>query len=123
MPGGSNFEKGVCYLSGEARLVVLGAGIRLFEVHRKTGAELVSKGIVGRNLGTKQKMTSQIRHTITIVDEFGTSLPLNFGKANVEFHLCRPCILFVVCVVNVLSRPWLFVLFCKCGSPYQGTFS
>ena len=122
MPGGSNFEKGVYYLSGEARLIVLVAGIRLSEVHRKTGVELVSNGILGRNLGTKQKVMSQIRSHNTSVDEFSTSLYLNFGKANVEFHLCRPCILFVVCVVNVLCRPWLFVFFCVCGSPYQGTF-
>ena len=43
---------------------------RLSEVHGKTGAEL----------GTKQ--TSQIPPHNTIVDEFGTSLPLNFGKTN-----------------------------------------
>ena len=48
----------------------------------KTGADLASNGIVGRNLGTKQKVTSQIRPHNTIVDEFGTSLSLNFGKAN-----------------------------------------
>ena len=36
--------------------------IRLSEIHKKTGAELASNGIVGRNLGTKQKVTSQIRH-------------------------------------------------------------
>ena len=29
--------------------------IRLSKVHRKTGVEFVSNGIVGRNLGTKQK--------------------------------------------------------------------
>ena len=56
--------------------------IRLSEVHKKTGAELVFNGIVGRNLRTKQKVTSQIRPHNSIVDEFGTSLPLNFGKAN-----------------------------------------
>ena len=53
--------------------------IRLSDVHRKTGVELVSNGIVGRNLGTT---TSQIRPHNTIVDKFGTSLSLNFGKAN-----------------------------------------
>ena len=56
--------------------------IRLSEVHKKTGAELASNGIVGRTLETKQKMTSQIRPHNTIVNEFGTSLILNFGKAN-----------------------------------------
>ena len=56
--------------------------IRLSEVHRKTGVELVSKCIVGRHLGTKQKVTSQIRSFNTIVDELDTSLPLDFGKAN-----------------------------------------
>ena len=85
MHGGPNFEKGAYYLRMEARLVVLlVAGMRLSEVHRKTGAELVSNGIVGRNLGTKQKVTSKIRPHNTIVDEFGTSLYLNFEKANVE---------------------------------------
>ena len=58
--------------------------ISLSEVHKKTEAELVSNGIVGRNLGTKQKVTSQIRSHNTIVDDFGTSLPLNFGKANLS---------------------------------------
>ena len=38
-----------------------GYAIRLSEVHKTTGAELVSNSIVGRNLGTKQKVTSQIR--------------------------------------------------------------
>ena len=60
-------------------------GIRLSEVHKKTGAELVSNGIVGRNLGTKQKLTSQIRPYNIIEDEFGTILPLNFGKVNSSF--------------------------------------
>ena len=55
---------------------------RLSEVHKKTGAEFVSNGIVGRDLGTKQKVTSQIQPYNTIADEFGISLPLNFGKAN-----------------------------------------
>ena len=56
------------------------------EVHRKTRAEIFSNGIVGRDLGTKQKVTSQIRSHNTIVDEFGTSLPLNFGKANGDYN-------------------------------------
>ena len=59
-----------------------GYAIRLSEVHKTTGAELVSNSIVERNLGTKQKVMSQIRPHNTIVDEFGTSLPLNFGKVN-----------------------------------------
>ena len=54
----------------------------LSEVHIKTGAELVSNGIVGRNLGTKQKVPSQVPPHNAIVDEFGTSLYMNFGKAN-----------------------------------------
>ena len=49
---------------------------------KKTGAELVSNGIMGRDLGTKQKKTSQIQPHNAIVDKFGTSLPLNFGKVN-----------------------------------------
>ena len=56
--------------------------LRLSEVHRKTGADFVSNGLVWRNLETKQKVTSQIRPHNTIVNEFGTSLPLNFRKAN-----------------------------------------
>ena len=60
-------------------------GFRLSKVHKKTSAELVPNGIVGRNLETKQKMTSQIRPHNTIVDEFSTSLPLNFGKVNSRF--------------------------------------
>ena len=54
--------------------------IRLSEVHRKTGAELVCNGIVGRNLGKKQKALSQIQPHNAIVDEFRTSLLLNLGK-------------------------------------------
>ena len=57
-------------------------GIRLSDVHRKTGAELVCNGIVGRNLGTKQKALTQIPPRNTIVDKFYTSLLLNLGKAN-----------------------------------------
>ena len=45
-------------------------GIRLSEVHRKPGAELVSDGIVGRNLGTKQKVPSHVPPYNAIVDEF-----------------------------------------------------
>ena len=45
--------------------------IRLSEVHKKAGAELVSNGIVGRNLGTKQKVASQIPLHNAIVEEFG----------------------------------------------------
>ena len=56
----------------------------LSKVHKKTGADLISKGIVGWHLGIKQKVTSQIRPHNTIADEFGTSLALNFGKA-IEF--------------------------------------
>ena len=41
--------------------VITSDHLRLSEVHRKTGAELVSRGIMGRVLGTKQKVTSQIR--------------------------------------------------------------
>ena len=62
---------------------------RLSEVHRKTGAKLFSNGTVRRNFGTKQKVTSQIRSHNTIVDEFGTSLPLNFGKANLNMKAVR----------------------------------
>ena len=56
--------------------------IRLSEVHRKTDAELLFNGIVGQILGTKQKVMSQIRPQNIFVGEFGTSLSLNFGKAN-----------------------------------------
>ena len=59
--------------------------IRLSEIHKKTGAELVSNSIVGRNLGTKQKVTSQIRPHNTIVDEFGASLALNFEIRKDEY--------------------------------------
>ena len=45
--------------------------IRLSEAHKKAGAELVSNGIVGRNLGTKQKLASQIPSHNAIVEEFG----------------------------------------------------
>ena len=65
--------------------------IRLSEVHRKTGTELVSNGIVGRSLETKQKVTSQIQLHNTIVDEFGISLSLNFGKANIFYILFISC--------------------------------
>ena len=72
-----------CILDTQEKARNNGIGdIRLSEVHRKTGVKLVSNGIVGRNLGTKQKVTSQIRPHNTIVDRFGTSLSLNFGKAN-----------------------------------------
>ena len=70
---------------------LLNVFIRLSEVHRKTGAELVSNGIVGRSLETKQKVTSQIQPRNTIVDEFGTSLSLNFGKANIFYILFISC--------------------------------
>ena len=56
--------------------------ILLSEVHRKTGAELISNGIVGWNLGTKQKVRSQIPPHNDIVDEVGTSFLLKLGKAN-----------------------------------------
>ena len=79
---------------------------RLSEVHRKTGAELFSNGIVRRNLGTKQKVTSQIRSHNTIVDEFGTNLPLNFGKANLKavrfFLLTMYDVIDFQCVQDVL---------------------
>ena len=52
--------------------------IRLSEVHTKTGAELVSNGIVGRNLGTKQKVPSQVPSHNAIIDEFGTTAPVFF---------------------------------------------
>ena len=39
------WDRGWCYL----------ALISVSEVHKKTGAELVSSGIVGLNFGTKQK--------------------------------------------------------------------
>ena len=45
--------------------------IRLSEVHKKAGAELVSNGIVGWNLGTKQKVASEIPPHNAIVEEFG----------------------------------------------------
>ena len=57
-------------------------GIRLSEVYRKIGAELLSNGIVRRSLEIKQKVSSQVPPHNAIVDEFGTSLLLNLGKAN-----------------------------------------
>ena len=57
---------------------------------KKTGAELVSNGIMGQNLGTKQKKTSQIQPHNAIVDKFGTSLSLNFGKTNKNAELAVP---------------------------------
>ena len=50
--------------------------------------KLVSNGIVEWNLGTKQKVASKITPINTIVDEFGTSLILNFGKANYILAKC-----------------------------------
>ena len=58
------------------------SGIRLSEVHRKTGAELLSNGIVRRSLEIKQKVSSQVSFHNTIVDEFRTSLLLNLRKEN-----------------------------------------
>ena len=61
---------------------LLSCSVRLSEVHRKTGSELVSNSIVRRNLGTKQNVPSQIPPHNAIVDEFCTSPLLNFGKAS-----------------------------------------
>ena len=62
--------------------------IRLSEVHKKTGADFVSNSIVGRNLGTQQKVPSQVPPHNAIVDKFGTILLLNFGKANSDRLSC-----------------------------------
>ena len=57
--------------------------IRLSEVHKKTGAQLVSNGIVGRNFGNKTNGdVPNSAPQYYCVGEFATSLPLNFGKAN-----------------------------------------
>ena len=56
--------------------------IRLSEVQRKTGAELVYNGIVGPNLGRHLLFCSQIPPHNAVREEFGTSLSMNFGKAN-----------------------------------------
>ena len=69
--------------------------IRLSEVHKKTGAELVSNGIVGRNLRTKQEVPSQVPPHNAIVDEFGTSLLLNLGKANRLRENAHTCYCFL----------------------------
>ena len=63
--------------------------ISVFEVHKKTGAEIVSNGIMGRNLGTKQNCRPQIQSHNTIGYEFGTSLFMNFGNAKC-FDLLGP---------------------------------
>ena len=64
------------------------ARICLFAVRRMTGTELICNGIVGQYLGTKQKVSSQILPDNAIVDEFGTSLLLNLGKANIVLSSC-----------------------------------
>ena len=56
--------------------------IRLSEVQRKTSAELFYNGIVGPNLGRHLLFCSQIPPHNAVRDEFGTSLSMNFGKAN-----------------------------------------
>ena len=50
--------KKLAVLTMAEQLVSFMTLIRLSEVHKKAGAELVSNGIVGRNLGTKQKVAS-----------------------------------------------------------------
>ena len=65
------------------------ASISISEVHKKTGAEIVSNGIMGQNLGTKQKCRPQIQSHNTIGYELGTSLFMNFGNANC-FDLLGP---------------------------------
>ena len=77
MPGGPNFEKGAYYLRVEARLVVLVAGMRLSEVHRKT-----------------------------------VELPLNFGKANVEFHLSSLYFVCSLCRKRFVSPVVVCVFLC-----------
>ena len=61
--------------------------IRLSEVQRKTGAELVYKSIARPNLGHHLLFRSQNPPHNAIRDEFGTSLSMNFGKANLLGYL------------------------------------
>ena len=70
-------------------MIHLFCDIRLSKVHRKTGTELVSNGIVGRNLGTKQNVPSQVPPHNAIVDEFGTSVLVNLGRRIVGRGLPR----------------------------------
>ena len=56
--------------------------VRLSEVQRKTGAELVYNGYCVPNLGRHLLFCSQIPPHNALRDEFGTSLSMNFEKAN-----------------------------------------
>ena len=66
-----------------ARVCSLHRRIPLSEVQKNIGAELVYNDIVGPNL-ERHPICSQIPPHNAVRDEFGTSLFMNFGKANYQ---------------------------------------
>ena len=55
--------------------------IRLSEIQRKTGAELVYNDIVGPNLGRHLLFCPQVPPHNAVRDEISTSFFMNFGRA------------------------------------------
>ena len=73
--------------------------------------------MVAGNLGTKQKVPSEVSAHNAIVDELGTSLLLSLGKANIVFFCTSKRqdafptsskIHRVYMLQLVISLPWLF---------------